>query len=166
MAEKILQQENTSEPRGFGQHSRGLSGEYAHEQGWGLNIGERRRQSMQPQNIDGGTDYDYGGQDFGDEPVNTQIEPEDPAGEGHKVMTDSKEIPMSKTHSRANEMAMKDMDRHSTGEKSSVPIGGSKNQGVRAHTKPVGDLRNVEMKEESNRRISRMDQSRVGNKNR
>jgi hypothetical protein len=82
MAEKILQQENTSEPRGFGQHSRGLSGEYAHEQGWGLNIEQRRRQSIQPQNIDGGNDYDYGAQDFGDEPVNTQIGPEDPAGEG------------------------------------------------------------------------------------
>lgn len=73
---------------------------------------------------------------------------------------------MSKTHSRADEMAMKDMDRHATGEKSSVPIGGARNQAMRAHTKPVGDLRNVEMKEESNRRISRMDQSRVGNKNR
>jgi hypothetical protein len=73
---------------------------------------------------------------------------------------------MSKRRSRASEMAMKDMDRHATGEKSSVPIGGSKNQATRAHTKPVGDLRNVEMKEESNRRISRVDQSHVGNKNR
>jgi hypothetical protein len=35
---------------------------------------------MQPQNIDGGTDYDYGAQDFGDEPVNTQIDPDGPAG--------------------------------------------------------------------------------------
>jgi hypothetical protein len=73
---------------------------------------------------------------------------------------------MPKTRRRADEVAMKDMDRHAAGEKSSVPIGGSRNQATRAHTKPVGDLRNVEMKEESNRRISRMDQSHVGNKNR
>jgi len=73
---------------------------------------------------------------------------------------------MSKTHSRANEMAMKDMDRHATGEKSNMPITGMRSQSSRAHTKPVGDLRHVEMKEESNRRISRMDQSHVGNKNR
>jgi hypothetical protein len=43
---------------------------------------QRRRQSTQPQNIDGGTDYDYGAQDFGDEPVNTQIDPDGSAGEG------------------------------------------------------------------------------------
>jgi hypothetical protein len=61
---------------------------------------------------------------------------------------------------------MKDMDRHAAGEKGSMPMTGTQNQTVHAHTKPVGDLRNVEMKEESNRRISRMDQSRAGNKNR
>ncbi len=63
-------------------------------------------------------------------------------------------------------MAMKDMDRHAAGEKSNKPMVGMRDQAMRAHTKPVGDLRNVEMKEESNRRISRMDQSHVGNKNR
>ena len=73
---------------------------------------------------------------------------------------------MPKTRSKADEMAMKDMDRHALGEKSSVPVPGTRNQTKPAHTKPVGDLRNVEMKEESNRRISRLDQSRVGNKNR
>ena len=73
---------------------------------------------------------------------------------------------MSKTRSRADEMAMKDMDRHAIGEKSNMPVSGTRNQTMRAHTKPVGDLRSVEMKEESNRRISRMDQSHVGNKNR
>jgi len=73
---------------------------------------------------------------------------------------------MSKTRSRANEMAMKDMDRHAMGEKTNMPVAGTRNQATRAHTKPVGDLRSVEMKEESNRRISRMDQSHVGNKNR
>lgn len=73
---------------------------------------------------------------------------------------------MSKTHSRANEMAMKDMDRHAAGEKSNMPMAGSRDQATRVHTKPVGDLRSVEMKEESNRRISRQDQSHAGNKNR
>ena len=82
MAHKSPQQKNTSEPRGFGTHSRGSSGEYAHQQGWGLNMEQRRRQSMQPQNIDGGTDYDYGARDFGDELVNTQIDPDGSAGEG------------------------------------------------------------------------------------
>ena len=59
------------EPRGFGQHTRGLSGEYAHEQGWGLDLEERTRLPKGPQDTDGGTDYDYGARDFGDEPVNT-----------------------------------------------------------------------------------------------
>jgi hypothetical protein len=63
------------EPRGFGAHSRGLSGEYAHEQGWGLNLEQRKRESGQSQNTDGGTDYDYGAQDFGDQPVNTRLAP-------------------------------------------------------------------------------------------
>jgi hypothetical protein len=73
---------------------------------------------------------------------------------------------MPKTRSKANETAMKDMDRHAAGEKSNLPMAGTRNQTIRAHTKPVGDLRSVEMKEESNRRISRLDQSHVGNKNR
>ncbi|MEO6803978.1 MAG: hypothetical protein ABI197_12125 [Granulicella sp.] len=55
------------EPRGFGEHTRGLSGEYAHEQGWGLDVEERTRG---PKNPDGGTDYEYGARDFGDEAVN------------------------------------------------------------------------------------------------
>ncbi len=85
---------------------------------------------------------------------------------GRAVMTNLKEKPMSKTRSKANEMAMKDMDRHAVGEKSNMPVAGMRSQTARAHTKPVGDLRSVEMKEESNRRISRLDQSHVGNKNR
>jgi hypothetical protein len=84
---------------------------------------------------------------------------------GHAMMN-PKEKPMSKMRSKADEMAMKDMDRHAAGEKSNMPMAETRNQTTRAHTKPVGDLRNVEMKEESNRRISRMDQSHVGNKNR
>ena len=59
-----------AEPRGFGEHTRGLSGEYAHEQGWGLNEEERKAQPPinQP---DAGNDFSYGAQDFGDEPTNT-----------------------------------------------------------------------------------------------
>ena len=62
------------EPRGFGEHSRGLAGEYAHEQGWGLDTEERTKQPDAPQDADGGTDYEYGARDFGDEPVNTAID--------------------------------------------------------------------------------------------
>ena len=64
------------EPRGFGEHTRGLAGEYAHEQGWGLNEEERTKEDAAPQDTDGGTDYEYGAQDFGDEPVNTAIPPD------------------------------------------------------------------------------------------
>lgn len=61
------QKQRAPEPRGFGEHTRGLSGEYAHEQGWGLAVEERTRG---PKNPDGGNDYEYGARDFGDEPVN------------------------------------------------------------------------------------------------
>jgi len=61
-----------NEPRGFGNHTRGLSSEYAHEQGWQINEDERRRIPTGPQNTNGGTDYNYGARDFGDEPVKEQ----------------------------------------------------------------------------------------------
>jgi hypothetical protein len=41
-----------------------------------LNLEQRSRQSTRPQNTDGGLDYDYGARDFGDEPVNTELDPE------------------------------------------------------------------------------------------
>jgi len=82
MADQSPRRDNKAEPRGFGKHSRGLSGEYAHQQGWGLNLEQRRRESGQPQNIDGGSDRDYGAQDFGDEPVNTQIDLDGSASDG------------------------------------------------------------------------------------
>ena len=66
------------EPRGFGEHTRGLASEYAHEQGWGLNEEERTLEDTAPQNTDGGTDYEYGARAFGDEPVNTAIPPDAP----------------------------------------------------------------------------------------
>ena len=67
-----------AEPRGFGEHSRGLGSEYAHEQGWELNIEERTKLPQTPQNTFGGNDYDYGARDFGDQPVNTEIAPQQP----------------------------------------------------------------------------------------
>ncbi len=69
-----------NEPRGFGEHTRGLAGEYAHEQGWGIEEEARTRLPQGKQNTDGGTDYEYGAQDFGDEPVNTA-----PAASNDKV---------------------------------------------------------------------------------
>lgn len=72
---------------------------------------------------------------------------------------------MAKT-SRSNETAMKDMDRQASSNPSGMPMAGTRSETMRAHTKPVGDMRKVEMKEESNRRVSRADQMRGGNKNR
>lgn len=63
--------EQPREPRGFGEHSRKNPSENAHEQGWGLNEDERTRLPEGKQPTDGGTDYDYGAQDFGDTPVDT-----------------------------------------------------------------------------------------------
>ena len=64
------QQGKAHEPLGFGEHTRGLPGEYAHEQGWGLNEEERKEQASSPRDTDGGNDYNYSAQDFGDEPLN------------------------------------------------------------------------------------------------
>ena len=61
---------STPEPRGFGEHTRGPAGEYAHEQGWGLNEEERKAQP-EPTQPDAGNDFSYGAQDFGDEAVDT-----------------------------------------------------------------------------------------------
>ena len=76
------EKEKPVEPRGFGHHTRGLAGEYAHEQGWGLDEPERTLQLPTPQDADGGTDYDYGARDFGDTPVNIVIDhPADSQGD-------------------------------------------------------------------------------------
>lgn len=76
-----------AEPRGFGEHTRGLASEYAHEQGWGLAEEERTHQAESPQDTDGGTDYEYGARDFGDEPINTHVE----HSQGQKVATSETE---------------------------------------------------------------------------
>ena len=59
------------EPLGFTDHTRSLAGEYAHEQGWGLNEEERTKQPEGKQDFEGGTDYEYGARDFGDTAVDT-----------------------------------------------------------------------------------------------
>ncbi len=59
------------EPSGFTSHTRSLAGEYAHEQGWGLNEEERSRLPGAKQDFEGGTDYEYGARDFGDTAVDT-----------------------------------------------------------------------------------------------
>jgi hypothetical protein len=70
------------EPRGFGEHSRGLAGEYAHEQGWGLAEEQRVRQPDTPQDTDGGNNYNYSAESFGDDPVNMdRITPGEDASE-------------------------------------------------------------------------------------
>jgi hypothetical protein len=63
--------EQNREPQGFAEHTRKNPSENAHEQGWGLNEEERTRLPKGKQPTDGGTDYDYGAQDFGDTPVDT-----------------------------------------------------------------------------------------------
>ena len=76
MAQGTDKNDPHEEPRGFGEHTRGLSAEYAHEQGWGIEAEQRTKQAASPQATDGGTDYEYGARDFGDEPVNTKIAPD------------------------------------------------------------------------------------------
>ncbi len=71
LALETQQHTKQPEPRGLGEHTRGLASEYAHEQGWGLNEDQRTELPEGKQNTGGGTDYDYGARDFGDEPVDT-----------------------------------------------------------------------------------------------
>lgn len=76
MATDNAEKKPPAEPRGFAEHTRGLSSEYAHEQGWGLDVEQRTKLPNAPQDADGGTDYEYGARDFGDEPTNTEISPD------------------------------------------------------------------------------------------
>ena len=65
------QQLNRREPSGFTPRTGGLASEYAREQGWDINEEQRSQTPREKQKYDGGRDYDYGAQDFGDEPVDT-----------------------------------------------------------------------------------------------
>jgi len=63
------QQHDRREPSGFTPRTGGLASEYAREQGWDINEEQRSQTPREKQKYDGGRDYDYGAQDFGDEPV-------------------------------------------------------------------------------------------------
>ena len=78
------------EPRGFSDHTRRVSSEHAHEQGWGLNE-EERRHIPSAQQHRGGTDYDYGAQDFGDLPADTSAT-QAPAQPAKPVPSESKNV--------------------------------------------------------------------------
>ncbi len=80
---------HAAEPIGFGEHTRGLSGEYAHEQGWGLNQEERTKLPEEEEALKGGTDYDYGARDFGD--TATDVSSVTPSPETEKFMEMQKE---------------------------------------------------------------------------
>lgn len=71
MAEEKIHNSISQEPVRLGEHRRGLASEYAHEQGWGLNEEERTKLPDEKQDYQGGTDYEYGAQDFGDTAVDT-----------------------------------------------------------------------------------------------
>jgi hypothetical protein len=70
MAQDPENPQSSPEPRGFSEHTRRTSGENAHEQGWGLNEDDRRHLPPNQQHR-GGTDYEYGAEDFGDAPIDT-----------------------------------------------------------------------------------------------
>lgn len=59
------------EPSGFTLRSSGRASERARQQGWQTNEEERTHEPRGKRAIDGGTDYDYGAQDFGDLPEDT-----------------------------------------------------------------------------------------------
>lgn len=63
------QQRQRREPAGFTPRTAGLASEYAREQGWDINEEQRAKTPREKQKYDGGRDYDYGAQDFGDEAV-------------------------------------------------------------------------------------------------
>lgn len=72
MPEKDMQNPETREPQGFTVHRSGLASEYARELGWGINEEERTKTAKQKQDYDGGREYEYGAQDFGDKAEDTR----------------------------------------------------------------------------------------------
>ncbi len=71
MPDKEKTHEETRMPQGFTPKSGGPASEYARELGWGINEEERTKTPSEKQNYDGGRNYDYGAQDFGDTAVDT-----------------------------------------------------------------------------------------------
>ncbi len=64
------------DPSGFTSRSSGRASERARQQGWQTNEEERTQEPEGKQDINGGTDYDYGARDFGDLPVDTSSAPQ------------------------------------------------------------------------------------------
>jgi hypothetical protein len=71
MAEEKQKKSERREPSGFTPRSGGLSSEYAREQGWDISEEQRAKTPPEKQEYDGGRDYEYGAQDFGDTAVDT-----------------------------------------------------------------------------------------------
>ncbi|HEY3705435.1 MAG TPA: hypothetical protein VGL22_10270 [Terracidiphilus sp.] len=71
MAKEKQDEAERREPSGFTPRSGGLTSEYAREQGWDLNEEQRVKTPTEKQEYDGGRDYDYGAEDFGDTAVDT-----------------------------------------------------------------------------------------------
>jgi hypothetical protein len=63
--------QDKKEPSGFTPRTGGLTSEYAREQGWDLHEEQRVKTPQEKQEYDGGRDYEYGAQDFGDTAVDT-----------------------------------------------------------------------------------------------
>jgi hypothetical protein len=80
------------EPLGFTDHTRSLAGEYAHEQGWGLNEEERTKLPDEKQDFEGGIDYEYGARDFGDTAVDTSAVKPSPESMKFVQESEKKEI--------------------------------------------------------------------------
>ena len=100
MAEAKQENVPEREPRGFGEHTRRAPSENAHELGWGLNQDERTRLPEGKQPWQGGRDYDYGAQDFGDVPEDTSaVQPApEPLKKGPAPDLGSKDSPAQKTN--------------------------------------------------------------------
>jgi hypothetical protein len=68
MSDKNPQTGVPREPAGLGVHNHGPAAEFAQEQGWSTNEEQRVQPPPRSKEGGGGTDYDYGAQDFGDLP--------------------------------------------------------------------------------------------------
>ena len=70
MTEENKQSAAAREPAGLGVHNHGPAAEYAQEQGWGTEEDSRKQPTEAGKEATGGTDYEYGARDFGDNPKN------------------------------------------------------------------------------------------------
>lgn len=91
MADEQTPGKSGREPLGLTDGTRSLSGEYAHEQGWGLNEDQRTALPAEKQNFEGGTDYDYGARDFGDTATDTSAVQPSPESVRYILGTETEE---------------------------------------------------------------------------